>query len=209
MTASSDIDLLEAWRGGDRSAGDRLFERHFSGIFRFFRTKVDHGAAEDLTQATFLACVDGRDRFLQSASFRTYLFAIARNQLLMHFRKRARRDLVVSPQTASAIDLGASPGSLVVAKEEQRLLCRALQRIPVDFQIAVELYYWEELSTRELAEVLSVPEGTVRSRLARAREHLAKKMEELATGSSLAKSTIRDFERWAKSLRDALAEPEG
>jgi RNA polymerase sigma-70 factor (ECF subfamily) len=199
----SDFDLLEGWRGGDRASGDTLFARHFRGLFRFFRSKVDDAIAEDLTQVTFLACVDGKDKFRQAASFRTYLFSIARNQLFMHFRRRGRQDKVMEFGTASVADLGAGPGTLAAAKAEQRLLLQALRRIPVDFQIAVELYYWEGLSTRELAEILGIPEGTVRSRLTRAREHLARHMEELAASPDLAKSTIGDFERWAKSLKDA------
>jgi RNA polymerase sigma factor (sigma-70 family) len=200
---STDFDLLDAWRAGDRAAGDRLFERHFKGLFRFFRSKVDDAIAEDLTQTCFLACVDGKDAFRGSASFRTYLFSIARNQLYMHFRKRGRQDKVIEFVTASVADLGAGPGTIAAAKAEQKLLLQALRRIPVDFQIAVELYYWEGLSTRELAEVLDVPEGTVRSRLARAREHLAKQMHDLAQSPALAESTIGDFERWARSLKDS------
>lgn len=200
----SDFDLLDAWQGGDRDAGDRLFDRHFSSLFRFFRNKLDDALAEDLTQTTFLACVDGRDRFRQTASFRTYLFAIARNQLLMHFRKKGVRDQVVELGTHSVADLGASPATIASAKAEQRLLLEALRQIPVDFQIAVELYYWEGMSTKELAEVLEIPEGTVRSRLTRAREHLAKKIEELAASPEVHKSTIDGFDRWAKSLQALL-----
>jgi RNA polymerase sigma-70 factor (ECF subfamily) len=201
--AATDFDLLDAWRGGDRSAGDQLFERHFKGLFRFFRSKVDDAIAEDLTQVCFLACVDGKDKFRQSASFRTYLFSIARNQLYMHFRKRGRQEKIMEFGTASVADLGAGPGTMAANKAEQKLLLKALRRIPVDFQIAVELYYWEGLSTKELAEVLGVPEGTVRSRLTRAREHLAKQMKELAESPELAESTMGDFERWAASLKDA------
>lgn len=200
----SDFELLDAWRGEDRDAGDRLFQRHFAAVYRFFRSKVDDAVAEDLTQVTFLACVDGRDRLGQSATFRTYLFSIARNQLYMHFRKKGVRDKVMDLGSASVADLGASPGSLAAAKAEQRLLLEALRRIPIDFQIAVELYYWEGLSTRELAEVLEIPEGTVRSRLARAREHLATHMEALAGSPALARSTIGDFEHWARALKDAI-----
>lgn len=203
-TEPADFELLERWRAGDRGAGNRLFGRHFRSLFRFFRSKVADEIAEDLTQATFLACVDGRDAFRSAASFRTYLFAVGRNQLLMYLRKRGRHDKVIEFQTVSMADLGAGPGSLAVAKAEQRLLLRALRRIPVDFQIAVELYYWEGLPTRELATVLDVPEGTVRSRLARAREHLGEQMRALAEQPAVAESTIADFERWARSLRDAL-----
>lgn len=205
MDGRDDFALLEAWRAGDSDAGDRLFAAHFDAIFRFFRNKVDDAAAEDLTQAVFLACVDGRDRFRQAASFRTYLFAIARNHLLMHYRKKGRGKEVLADETTSVADLGASPGSVVQAREEQDLLLCALRRIPIDFQIAVELYYWEDLSTRELAEILGVPEGTVRSRLARAREHLMREIEALAASPALHASTMQGFDTWARSLRELLA----
>ena len=200
--ADVDFDLLESWQGGDRAAGDKLFERHFRSLFRFFRNKVDDAVAEDLTQAVFLACVDGKDRFRQLASFRTYLFSIARNHLFMHFRKRGRQEKVMEFETVSVADLGASPGTIAAERDEQKLLLKALRRIPVDFQLAVELYYWEGMSTKELAGVLGIPEGTVRSRLTRAREHLAKQMDEIAASPDLAKTTMMDFEKWAKSLRE-------
>ncbi len=210
MTAAiepADFELLERWRGGDRAAGNTLFTRHFRPLFRFFRTKVGDDVAEELTQVSFLACVDGRDKFRGASSFRTYLFAIGRNQLFMHFRKRGRQKTTDEFGTLSMVDLGAGPSTLVAAKDEQRLLLRALRRIPVDFQIAVELYYWEGLATAEIATVLEVPPGTVRSRLTRAREHLAEQMRAIAENPDLAESTIEDFERWAASLKDAI--PQG
>ena len=204
MAEPTDFELLEQWRGGDRTSGNALFTRHFRSLFRFFRTKVTDEIAEDLTQVSFLACVDGRDKFRNASSFRTYLFAIARNQLFMHFRKRGRQDAVTAFETQSMADLGAGPSTMVAAKAEQRLLLKALRRIPVDFQIAIELYYWEGVSTAEIATVLEVPEGTVRSRLTRGREHLAKQMRALAESPELAESTVADFERWAQSLREAF-----
>lgn len=202
----ADFELLQQWREGDPKAGNELFTRHFRSLFRFFRTKVADEVAEDLTQVSFLACVDSRDKFRSAASFRTYLFAIGRNQLFMHFRKRGRADSDAAFGTTSMVDLGAGPSTLVAAKAEQRLLLRALRRIPVDFQIAIELYYWEGVSTAEIAVVLEVPEGTVRSRLTRARAHLSTQMRALAESAELAESTIADFEQWAKSLRDAIPE---
>src|SRR5687767_9859628 len=107
--AATDVELLEAWRGGDKPAGVELFERHFDAIYRFFRSKVDD-AAEDLTQQTFLGCVRGKQVFRGDASFRTYLYTIARNRLYTHIRDRQRRDAVVEIGEQSVADLGlASP----------------------------------------------------------------------------------------------------
>ena len=200
----ADLALLEAWREGDGAAGERLFARHFKPIYRFFRSKLDDATAEDLTQATFTACVDGRDRFKGHSSFRTYAYAVARNQLYMHLRKKGRGEKVFSPESASVADFGPSPGTMAAAKQEQKLLFEALRRLPVQMQIAIELYYWEGLSTVELAAVLDVAEGTARSRLARAREKLGEIIEELAASPEMAKRTTAKFEDWAASLKKLL-----
>ncbi|HWB74254.1 MAG TPA: sigma-70 family RNA polymerase sigma factor [Nannocystaceae bacterium] len=200
MTDLDDDELLTRWRAGDRAAGERLFTRHVKSLFRFFRSKLDDAVAEDLTQATFLAATAARDSFRGDATLRTFLFAIARKQLLMHYRSRPKRDREVALDTMSACDLGASPSSLLRGSEEQRLLLTALRQIPIDFQIAVELYYWEGMSTVAIAQVLEVAEGTVRSRLARARERLAELIAELAVSPQIAERTNAGFEDWARSL---------
>ena len=74
---NDDHDLLLAWRSGDAAAGQRLIERHLEPIHRFFSNKVP-GATDDLVQKTFLACVEAVEAFEGRASFRSYLFGIAR-----------------------------------------------------------------------------------------------------------------------------------
>lgn len=165
------MELLLAWRAGDNDAGSRLLRRHFRALYRFFRSKVTTGV-EDLVQQTMLACADGVHRFRGDASFKTYLLAIARTQLLMHLRKHARKGSKVVELETSVADVLGSPSLEVAGKDEQRLVLMALRHIPVDLQIAVELHYWEGLRGPELAAALEIPEGTVRSRLRRALEAL-------------------------------------
>jgi RNA polymerase sigma factor (sigma-70 family) len=199
----SDLELLDAWRDGDRAAGNELFDRHFDAVFRFFRNKVTEGA-EDLVQQTFLACVQARDGFRGDASFRTYLFTAARSKLYTYFDKRRREGENIDWGVASCVDLGASPSGILAKDAEQRLLLLGLRRLPVDLQIALELYYFEQLRGPQLAEVLDVPEGTVRSRLRRGRELLRARIEELAEGPGQVESTMTDLEGWADGLRDAI-----
>jgi DNA-directed RNA polymerase specialized sigma24 family protein len=78
-----DLELLAAWRGGDRDAGGELFDRHFVSIRRFFRSKVGDDY-EELVQRTFTRCVEGQQRFRGEGKFRSYLFAIAANVLREH-----------------------------------------------------------------------------------------------------------------------------
>jgi RNA polymerase sigma-70 factor (ECF subfamily) len=202
-----DFELLAAWQAGDQQAGNRLVRRHFSSLYRFFRTKLEDGV-EDLTQQTLLALVEGRDRFREDGSFRAYLFGIARRQLMMALRSRYRSRKVFSPAETSIRELGgesdASPSQVVAAHWEQRLLLAALRSIPVDHQIVVELHYWEGMTVAEIADVIEVPSGTVKSRLSRARDALQKRIDKLARHQKLDAPTGDDLGRWIQSIRGRL-----
>ncbi len=200
-----DFELVRRWQAGDEEAGDALVRRHFWSVYRFFRSKVDD-AAEDLAQRTFLACVEARERVRPEQGFVSYLFGIARNQLLMHLRRHGRSSGRFEPLETSVADLqGDRADDGLAQHEQQRALLGALRRIPVDFQIAVELYYWEELSVSQVAAVLDVAPGTVKSRLARARDKLREQLERMALPETTLHSTLSDLEGWARSLRDAQA----
>ncbi|MEX1363496.1 MAG: sigma-70 family RNA polymerase sigma factor [Nannocystaceae bacterium] len=200
MSTHADLELLAAWRGGDDGAGEALFDRHFESIYRFFCNKVGRDV-DDLVQQTFLGCLEARERLRGDASFRTFLFAVARNQLLRHREGRYGGRPGPTFQDSRVADLEATPTQLVVEHEEQALLLRALRRLPLDLQIALELFYWESLPSAALAEVLEIPHGTVRSRLRRGREQLRIEVERLTDDPALANSTLGDFERWMGSVK--------
>jgi RNA polymerase sigma factor (sigma-70 family) len=199
---SDDRALLEGWRGGDRKLGNELFQRHIRSVSRFFRTKVpDH--AEDLTQSTFLALAELDPARLGEVPFRAYLFGIARNQLLMYLRGKSRNDARFDPLTWSAPDAGASPVRVAAQHQQQRVLAEALQRLPVDYQVALELFYFESMQVGEIAEVLGRPVGTIKSLLSRGRDQLRDKIAELALGSEeLLTSIVGELERWITTVGD-------
>jgi RNA polymerase sigma-70 factor (ECF subfamily) len=169
----SDLDLWRAWREGAAVAGNELVERYFTSVFRFFRGKVPLHA-DELTQQTFLSCVEAKERIRDGYSFRAYLFGIARNKLLHHFERRGRSVRAGAFSRVSIADLSPSPSRVVAASEERARILEALQELPVDQQIVIELAYWERMPLREVAHVLDVAEGTVKSRLSRARTSLAR-----------------------------------
>lgn len=193
----SDEALLAAWRAGERQAGELLFERYYEPVARFFLNKTDAGA--ELIQQTFLACVEGAAKFRGEGSFRSYLFAIAYRQLCRHYRdlKGDRIDLA----EVSVAAMEPSPSQMMIEGEELKLLLAGLRRIPVDCQVALELLYWEQLTTVEMAAVLGIPEGTVKSRLRRGRALLREAIEALASSPGLAGSTMLGIETWARALR--------
>lgn len=197
----TDHDLLRAWRTGDAAAGQQLINRHLEAILRFFSNKVP-GAADDLVQKTFLACVEGVEVFEERASFRSYLFAIARNVLHRHYRDEHQ---AFDPLAVSVSALAAdqrTPAERVTEKEEKRLLLHALRSLPLELQTLVELAYWEGLSDRELAEVVDVPAGTIKSRLRKARTQLESQMSTLASSPALLQSTRQTLDAWAAGIRD-------
>ncbi|MCA9658165.1 MAG: sigma-70 family RNA polymerase sigma factor [Myxococcales bacterium] len=198
----TDFQLLEAWRAGDRAAGTELFNRHFNGLYRFFRNKVGDDA-DDLVQQTFLAVVKARDRFRGDSSFRTYLFTAARSKLYNHF-SRKRPDQRDRLGVTSVIDLGVSMHRMMVKSEEQRLLLEGLRALPLDLQVALELHYFEGMRGPALAEVLEIPEGTVRSRLRRGRERLRDELERLSASSERAATTMTNLDGWAAQIREIL-----
>jgi len=199
----TDDELLAAWRTGDGDAASALFERHFDALYRFFRNKAPT-AADDLVQRTLLACFEGRDRFRGDSRFKTYLFGIARNQLLMWFAEQRGGAPCASDQDTMA-GLDPSPSIVEEIRQEQTLILQALRRLPVDAQVLLELFYWEQLSGRELAEVLGVPEGTIRSRLRRARQLLSDALAEIEEEPSRLQSTLTNLDDWARGLREGLA----
>src|SRR5689334_5395518 len=87
-----DHELLAKWQSGDNAAGNELCGRHFDAIYRFLEYKVED--PHELVQNTFLKFVRSRDAFRGEASVRTYLFVIARRELLQHYRGRPKQEHV-------------------------------------------------------------------------------------------------------------------
>ncbi|ACY16629.1 RNA polymerase sigma factor [Haliangium ochraceum] len=202
---SSDLELLERWRAGKREAGNELFERHFTSIYRFFQNKVA-GDVEELVQATFLACVDSRDKFRGQSSFRTYLFSIARFQLYGHYRRNQRDGDALDFGVTSVMDMGASPRSEVARGRRQQRLLSALCGLPLEQQVLLELHYWEGMGMDELAEVFGVERPTVRTRLFRARQALRDRMVALEDSPVPSDMSVEDFHAWARRVSGAKAE---
>jgi RNA polymerase sigma factor (sigma-70 family) len=200
-----DAELYGRWAAGDRTAGNQLIRRHFQTVHRFFRNKVAT-ETEDLIQRTFLAAVEARDRFRRASSFRTFLLGMARIELLNHYRRNAKPGAQFDELVTSAHALGSSPSVQVGRNEEQRLLLEALCRIPLEFQLVLELSYWEHLSSRELGEVLDIPAPTVRSRLRRARELLETELGNVSAADHVRQSVMTNLDAWADAVKQSMTD---
>jgi RNA polymerase sigma factor (sigma-70 family) len=175
--SESDAQLLEAWRAGDRAAAEALTRRHYASVLRYFELNASW-AADDLAQRTFMACVERASDVREVSAFRAYLMGIARRQLALHLRELATsakyRGFDEAPQPRTQLS------TLVARNHEQFLALRALAALPRRPQLLLVLFYWEGMRTPALAEAFGIPTSTVRTQLARARDLLRRRMEELA-----------------------------
>jgi RNA polymerase sigma-70 factor (ECF subfamily) len=195
----SDEDLLVAWHAGNAKDGQLLWERHSRSVMRFFRNKVPWPVAMDLAQRT----LESGLRLQQPVrSFRCYLLGIARHHLLDHLRAEQRRRRRDTDLELLIVDTTVpSPEDWVCAKREKRVLLHALRRLPLPIQLVLELRYWEGLSDREIAEVMEVPIGTVKSRIATGRLVLRDVISGLVSSPHQLQSTLDSLDSWASRTR--------
>ncbi len=171
-----DAALLLAWADGDADSGERLYRRHFASVYRFFRSKSDD-AVDDLVQDTFMVALRRAPKF-RGGSVRAFLLGIARYELLEWIRQRAKHDARIDPASQSLRDMGTGVSTAVGRNEREAKVRAALEELPLDMQLAIELRYWHGLSMAEIGEVQSVATTTVRTRLHRARKALREHLEE-------------------------------
>lgn len=172
-------DLVARVRNGDAEALGTLYDLHH-GVVRAFARRIlrDEAAAEDLVHDVFVALPRALQGFEGRSSLRTFLISVAVNHARHQGRGTARRLRALERYHESSVrDPAVGPDE---ASERQRLagiLSRALETLPMEQRIVVVLCTVEERTSIEVAEILGVPEGTVRTRLFHARrklrEHLA------------------------------------
>ena len=193
MNTDTDAQLLERWRAGDRGAAEALARRHYPSVLRYFELNAS-SVADDLAQATYMACIERAADVRDAAAFRAYLMGIARRQLAMYLRDAARhRELGEFDDAPQRTQLS----TLVARSREQLLMLRALAMLPRRPQLLLILFYWDRMGTPQLAEAFGVPQSTIRTQLMRARERLRARMEQLAADGSV---RVDDDEAWLPQL---------
>ena len=171
--AARDRALALAARGGDRQAFASLVRRHQTRLFNFLlRLLGRREVAMDLTQDTFLKAWTALPDWQPAARFSTWLFQIGRNAAFDVLRRQQRIDFVSYDAGNPADEPGdsaPSPEQQYADRQRLRLLERALAALPAEQREILLLRELEDMSYAELAVTLGINEGTVKSRLARAR----------------------------------------
>jgi RNA polymerase sigma-70 factor (ECF subfamily) len=194
--AAADTELVAAAKGGDQRALDQLLRKHYDRVFAVCRHLLGNQAdAADAAQNAMISAVRGLARFDGHAAFGTWLYRIATNAALDELRRRSRRPLLADQRATGDADLVADrmvdPGAdgAYGTVDDRMLIGPALATIRDDYRAAVVLRDVADLDYAEIAEVLDIPPGTVRSRIARGRAALA-----VALGTSRADPDVKDVD---------------
>ena len=167
---------MRAAQSGDRDALDSLLRRHHDRILAVCRRLAGNEAdALDATQEALIAIARGIGRFDGRARFSTWAYRVTTNACLDELRRRRRRPLPGLPDETEAPHAApAAPSTGIEVLPDRMAIDAALAELPEEFRAAVVLRDLCDLDYAEIAEVLELPPGTVRSRIARGRAQLAR-----------------------------------
>lgn len=185
---TSDHALLEATRIGDEDAFAELVGRYRNPITNYiYRMTNDYDGAVDLAQETFVRVYRAAERYQTTYAFSTYIYRIATNLAISELRKRKRRKLVsltgffqtrdgAEPQEFNPPDLKPLPDTELVDTERRKAVQRAISTLPEKYRAPLILRDVEGKSYEDISRILETSEGTIKSRISRARGFLREKM---------------------------------
>ncbi len=187
VEAASDHELIAAIRDGDEVAFQEIVRRYRNPITNFvYRMIDDYDRSVELAQETFIRIFTSASRYQANYSFSTYIYRIASNLAISELRRRKRRRFVslFSPfvnddgETVEIDPPDLSPriDETMIEEERRRAVSRAITSLPEKYRSALVLRDVEGMSYDQIAEVLSLSEGTVKSRINRARNLLKEKL---------------------------------
>ena len=177
-------DVIQRCLNGDQGAWDTIVRLHWRKVFNVaYKFVGRHDQAEDLTQDVFLKLFRSLDTFDRRANFQTWLVSVSRNLCIDHYRRvRKEREAInrdVDPAHLAPAAATPSPQALLEQRDRVHLLREALDQLAPTLRTALMLRDIQELSYQEIAGRLSLPEGTVKSRINRGRTALARQIQKL------------------------------
>jgi RNA polymerase sigma-70 factor (ECF subfamily) len=177
MQATSDEVLIQRIAGGDRLAMQVLFARHHVRVYRFvLRLVRSEATAEDLISEVFLDVWRQAGRFEGRSQVSTWLLAIARFKALSALRRKPEAEL--DEEMAETIpDTADDPEMAMQKKDASETLRKCLSVLSPEHREIIDLVYYHEKSVEEVAEIVGIPENTVKTRMFYARKKLAEELK--------------------------------
>ncbi|MCL1632132.1 RNA polymerase sigma factor SigW [Sporolactobacillus sp. CPB3-1] len=179
--------LIKKVRKGDQQAFAELVEQYKNSVFGICLRMVGNTQeAEDLSQEAFIRAYKHIDQYDHERKFSTWLFRIATNLSIDFLRRRKNNvslDAVVPGTEGLSLntilpDEGEKPDDRIVRKETEEMVQMEIKKLPEKYRLAIILKYIEDLSLKEISEIMDIPVGTVKTRIHRGREMLRKNMIE-------------------------------
>ncbi len=182
QTSDPDIALIQAMAGGDVAALNELYTRHGANILNYLTSLLhDRQQAEEVLQDVMLAAWSHAAGFRGDSKVRTWLLTIARHRAI-NAQRRAMPEL--TPLDESTFTNDTTPLEKIERKSQQQALQAALQQLPPFHQEILVLIFYHQLTGPEVADVLGITVGTVKSRLHRAKEMLRRELQAMGGGTS-------------------------
>ncbi len=178
-----EIKLVKQFKGGDKSAFDALYEKYKNTLLRMsYLVSGNLDDAEDIVQETFVKCYLHIGDLKKPEGFRPWLFQILYRTAYRQVKKRGRE--IPDEDMAAKADATDGITSLdrIVQSELQKQVNEAVQMLGLKHRVVVVMYYYNEMTTKEIAKVLGCTEGTIKSRLFTSRNRLKKELAGLQEG---------------------------
>ena len=180
--ASEEESLLERLARAEPSAVGQVYDQHHAAVRAFARRLLgDNAAAEDLVQDVFVALPRVIHGFRRTSSLRTFVIGVAVNHARHHLRSCARRRAATERMAREPFAAPRTPEQDTRSRELAEMLLRALDRLSMEHRVTFVLCEVEDRSSREVAQITDVPEGTVRTRLHHAKKRLRALLAEEGT----------------------------
>lgn len=169
----NEILLISRARGGDREAFGALVEQYRDNVYRLaYRMCGNAYDADEAAQEAFVAAWRALPNFRGDAKFSTWLYRLTTNAAIDVMRREKRHQTVGDGEMVDLADDADSPQETVERTEQQEAVQKALATLSEEYREVLLLRYMEELDYAEIAEVLQLPSGTVKSRINRAKAAL-------------------------------------
>jgi RNA polymerase sigma-70 factor (ECF subfamily) len=160
----ADEELMIAYRDGNAGAFETLYARHRARLFRFvLRSVKERGMAEELFQDVWIRVIEARERYAPKARFTTWLYSIAHNRLIDHWRRKGLS--VVSLDDDVPVASGDNPERQVEARQGLERFAKALEALPPAQREAFLLHEEAGMSVAEIAQATGAGEEAAKSRL--------------------------------------------
>ncbi len=197
MNEPTDAELLDLYKAGDEDAFREIVTRYKNPLYAFLRRFLNkQDMVEDVFQETFLQLYSSKDKFDSSKALHPWLFTIAANKAKDALRKQQRSSALglgaIADSGGVSVDdvvnlfasYGVTPEMEASSDETARRVREVIANMPENLRGILILAYFEQFSYKQMAEILSIPIGTVKSRLHTAVVHFTKRWKELNRGDN-------------------------